>query len=356
MTLRMFLSVYLPSSNGFVCHFIRSTMKRYSGNGAGGFRQPSFQDDEGYRRNAGRGSNMTQPAWQTRYQNGGGGDGSFGSFGNGRYGRHEGPSMTAPITEDEMSSPARDNKGKGRDIKNMFESGHNRPLVRSEIEAWINGQCEPSFSGNRQKVDTMVEFFMSSKSASSTFRYLQKVRGPKFFGTFSNYFVAFDNEMTTAGLHDFTDFMKDTLFPKSGERPLEELDMSIPDFIRSQQNENALIRQFRMKNDFCGGSAYYLDKIEQLREARRKKPEMKKQSTSSSSSSAMSSASAASTVDMTTDSPEMSKSDMVKMLKMQEKMLKKLVSAEAETASDAAGPASNTRSSEKSKKQKRTKD
>ena len=101
---------------------------------------------------------------------------------------------------------------------------------------------------------------MSSKSASSTFRYLEKVRGPKFFGTFSNYFIAFDNEMTAAGLHDFTEFMKETLFPKSGARPLEELGLSIPDVIRSEQLENALTRKIRMQNDFCGGSAYYLEK------------------------------------------------------------------------------------------------
>ena len=75
-------------------------MKRYSGNG-GGFRQPSFNEDDNYRRNAGRGSNLTQPAWQTRihngYQNGDGGDGSFGSFGNGgRHFRYIGLHSSAP--------------------------------------------------------------------------------------------------------------------------------------------------------------------------------------------------------------------------------------------------------------------
>ena len=53
-------------------------MRRYAGNG--NFRQPSFRDDgNGYRRNAGRGANMTQPAWQSRSRNGAG-DGNFGSF------------------------------------------------------------------------------------------------------------------------------------------------------------------------------------------------------------------------------------------------------------------------------------
>ena len=147
---------------------------------------------------------MTQPAWQSRSQNGGGGNGSFGSFGNGGRNFQEGPSMTDPVTADEMNSPARDQKGKGKDRKNMYESGHNRPVTRHEIEEWINSQCEPSFYQNRSKVDCMVEFFTSSKSASSSFHYmhLQKARGPKFFGAFSNYFIAFDNEMMDAGLHD----------------------------------------------------------------------------------------------------------------------------------------------------------
>ena len=258
-----------------------------------------------------------------------------------------------------MCSPARDTKGKGRDLRNMFESGHNRPVTRHEIEAWINSQCEQSFSSNHQKVDTMIEFFMSSKSASSSFRYLQKVRGAKFFGTYSNYFVAFDNEMAAAGLHDYTAFLQDTLFPKSGERPLEELGMSIPDFNRSEQIENALMRQFRLKEDFCGGSAYFLDKLEKLREIRRKNPKMKKPSSSSttsssSSSSAMSASSGGemSSIDVSTDSPEMSNSDMKKMLKMQAKLLAKLESAEAEEAGKES-IAANTRSSEKNKKKQK---
>ena len=73
----------LPSSNGSVCHFCQIYyMRRYAGN-ARNFRQPSFGQD-GYPRNAGRGMNMTQPAWHTRHganrsQND---DGSFGSFGD----------------------------------------------------------------------------------------------------------------------------------------------------------------------------------------------------------------------------------------------------------------------------------
>ena len=331
-------------------------MRRYAGN-AGNFRQPSFGND-GYRRNAGRGANMTQPAWQSRsYHNGG--DGSFGSFGGdggGRNFRQDGPSMTAPVTAEEMNSPARDHKGKGREIRNMHESGHNRPVTRNEIEQWINEQCETSFAQNRSKVDCMVEFFTSSKSASSSFRYLQKVRGPKFFGTYSNYFIAFDCEMMDAGLHDFTAFLQDTLFPKSGERPLDELSQSIPDIIRSEQLENALTRQFRSNSEFCGGSDYYQAKIEQLRELRRKHPKMKDPS---KQAEACSSTSAANPFDVSqsdqSDSPEMSKKDMVKMLKMQQEMLKKLATAEA--VEDATTSVSaNTRSSEKKqKKQKRSK-
>ena len=76
----------------------------------------------------------------------------------------------------------------------------------------------------------------------------------------------------------FTAFMQDTLFPKTGERPLEDLELTIPDVIRSEQLENALTRQFRSNSEFCGGSEYYQAKIEQLRELRRKQPQMKKAS------------------------------------------------------------------------------
>ena len=44
-----------------LCLFAAYMMRRYAGN-QGNFRQPSFRDD-GYRQNAGRGSNMTAPAW-----------------------------------------------------------------------------------------------------------------------------------------------------------------------------------------------------------------------------------------------------------------------------------------------------
>ena len=305
---------------------------------------------------------MTQPAWQSRSYQNGGGDGNFGSFASsdGNFGgggnfRQEGPSMTAELTAEEMASPARDTKGKGNGLKNMFESGHNRPLSRHEVETWINDQCEPSFSNNRAKVDCMVEFFMSSKSASSSFRYLQKVRGPKFFGTFSNYFTAFDNEMMNAGLHDYTEFMKDTLFPKSGERPLHQLEMSIPDFIRSKQQENAMTRQFRSNSEFCGGSEYYEAKIEELREQRRKHPVPKKNSSNSSSSTSATSASEP--VDISgSESPEMTKEVMVKMMKMQQKMLDKLTAAEAAESAESAVAVSSsrtTRSSEKAKKRQK---
>ena len=177
----------------------------------------------------------------------------------------------------------------------MYGNGHNRPTSRHEIETWISQHCEVGFSSNRAKVDTMVEFFLSSKSAESTFRYLEKVRGPKYFGTFSNYFIAFDSEMMDAGLHDFTKFLQDTLFPKNGERPLRDLGTTIPDIIRSKPIENALSRQFRSNYEFCGGSEFYQKKIEELREQRRRHPEMKGKSAESSSVSSSSAAPASST-------------------------------------------------------------
>ena len=148
----------------------------------------------------------------------------------------------------------------------------------------------------------------------------------------------------TAGLHDYTEFMKETLFPKSGERPLNDLSLSVPDFIRSEQCENALTRQYRSNIEFCGGSDYYQAKIEQLRELRRKQPQMRKSSSNSSSSSSAAANSASTPVDMI-ESPELSKSEMIAMLKM---MQKKLDANDSEETSVAA----NTRSSEKNKKKK----
>ena len=171
---------------------------------------------------------MAAPAWQSRdsymrdLQRDR--DGGFGAFHSSQNQRE--PSKTAPVTAEEMNSPARETSKEKR--WNMYGNGHNRPTSRHEIETWISQHCEVGFSSNRAKVDTMVEFFLSSKSAESTFRYLEKVRGPKYFGTFSNYFIAFDSEMMDAGLHDFTKFLQDTLFPKNGERPLRDLDTTIP--------------------------------------------------------------------------------------------------------------------------------
>ena len=34
--------------------------------------------------------------------------------------------------------------------------------------------------------------------------------------------------MMDAGLHDFTKFLQDTFFPNNGERPLRDLDTTIP--------------------------------------------------------------------------------------------------------------------------------
>ena len=89
---------------------------------------------------------------------------------------------------------------------------------------------------------TMVEFFTSSNSANSTFRYLQKVRGLKYFGTFSNYMMAIDNGQLDDGLlHDYFKLIQNALYPASGERPLKELGISIPNFSRSDQYENMMI-------------------------------------------------------------------------------------------------------------------
>ena len=160
---------------------MKKSFGRGNGDGAGGFRQPRFEDQ--YRRNSvGRGSHTAAPSWQSRdsYLRDQERNGGFGTFHQNH--QREQPSMTAPVTAEEMNSPARETN---RDKRwNMYENGHNRSVSRHEIEQWINAHCEQSFYSNRTKMDTMVEFFMSSKSAQSTFRYLVKVRGPKYVDTF----------------------------------------------------------------------------------------------------------------------------------------------------------------------------
>ena len=68
-------------------------------------------------------------------------DGGFGSFHPSQNQRE--PSKTAPVTAEEMNSPAREtSKGKRW---NMYGNGHNRPTSRHEIETWISQHCEVGF-------------------------------------------------------------------------------------------------------------------------------------------------------------------------------------------------------------------
>ena len=372
-----FFSCLLSSFSGYVSLVVWKMHRGYHGKGRGvgdrNFRQPDFN----HRNGMGRGSDMTAPAWHTRE---GRGFGSFDGAGAGdrhrqslhQYGqdRNYAPSMTAPISADELASPARDSKGKSRKW-NFMESGNNKPTSRTELEAWISYNCDRSFSSDRNKVETLVEFFLSSKSASSTFRYLQRVRGPKYFGTYSNYMIAFDQEMIADGFHDYVNVLKEALYPDSGERPLKDLKVSVPDFPRSVAYDNVMTRQFRSNSEFCGGSEYYDNKIEQLRNDRRKNPQMQRSektddvvSESASSTSAAGTGSGFSeTVDLQDDhnSPELSKAQM-------KKMLLKLLASEENNEKDENGSESTvtettlsttgvkTRSSEKAKKkQKRNK-
>ena len=135
------------------------------------------------------------------------------------------------------------------------------------------------------------------------------------------------------------------LFPKNGERPLRDLNMSIPDFIRSTQIENELTRQYRSNFEFCGGSEFYQKKIDELREQRRRNPQPRNSTGPSTSASSSSTATTVSnSVDLVDDSPELTRAQM-------KKLMKKLLEAE-EAEDEGKGKdsvASNTRSSEKSK-------
>ena len=137
--------------------------------------------------------------------------------------------------------------------------------------------------------------------------------------------------------------LQDTLFLRNGERPLRDLNMFIPDFIRSEPIENALTRQFRSNIEFCGGSEFYQKKIEELREQRRRNPQSHGSTESASTSSSSAATTASNSVDLVDDSPELTRAQM-------KRLMKKLLETEEAEAEGKGNDsvASNTRSSEKS--------
>ena len=103
--------------------------------------------------------------------------------------------------------------------------------------------------------------------------------------------LAVDCEQMDAFLHDFFTFIQQLLFPvDSPERPLRQNDLSILDFIMSDFFKNAVIRQIHSDPNFLGGSKFFTEQLENMREERRKasagKGKQKQTETSSSSTAA----------------------------------------------------------------------
>ena len=223
-------------------------------------------------------------------------------------------------------------------IDNLLSEKVNVTVLLADWHAWVNDK----FSRDMEKISLAADYM------SEVFRVLldfpDEGDGPgqlRFIRA---------SEMMDSGLHDFTKFLQDTLFPKSGERPLRDLETTIPDIIRSEPIENALTRQFRSNFEFCGGSEFYQKKIEELREQRRRQPKPQGKTESDFVSSSSTAAAAANSVDLVdSDSPELSKAQMKRLMK------KFLEAEEAEEKEKGQAVSARTRSGEKCKKrQKKT--
>ena len=164
--------------------------------------------------------------------------------------------------------------------------------------------------------------------------------------------LAVDCEQMDAFLHDFFTFIQQLLFPvDSPERPLRQNDLSILDFIMSDFFKNACIRQIHSDPNFLGGSKFFTEQLENMREERRKTSAGKgkqKQTENSSSTADNASSSSSSTSD---SPPEMSQKEMQQLLL---KIASKLPSTpEAEVVEDrvVTRSSSGKKSSKRQKKQ-----
>ena len=239
----------------------------------------------------GRGKGMTRPSWLNDGKGKGfGGKGSnfesssgmrSDSWGNlSSYDQPSSyePSMVAPISHEELTSPPSGSVARNQSGDDFYYAnghrGYNRAVSRSDIETWMQHNLLDQFLQNNAKREGMIEFFLSNGTA---FRVIEKLRGKKLFGVFVGYIMALDFEMQHAHMHNLFHFLLDILFPKNGgPRPLRQNDMTILDFLMSDHFKNAVLRSIRIEPNFLGGSTYFTAELEKLKEERRKHPEMKK--------------------------------------------------------------------------------
>ena len=349
------------------------TMRRFNGKGGYG---GGYGNHYG---SYGRGKGMTRPAWLDDGKGKGGkgkGSGDFetdfsmrssawGDLSHGRQSSYA-PSMVAPISHEELTSPPAGKAPASRTDENFrndnLSRGYNRAVSRSDIETWMQINCLTDYANNAGKREAFIEFMLSHGTA---FRIIEKLRGKKLFGVFVGFLLALDFEMMHDSVHHLFKFILEILYPQDGSRPLRQNDMTILDFIMSEHFKNAVIRSIRLNPEFLGGSKYFTEELEKLKEHRRQNPEMKDKTKSAAGTGSgvgdkrsfddtdvttSSSAAAASSV----TSPEWDNKTMQKMLlKMMNKVSKLPSTPEADDeAGDASGSGMKTRSGGKGKNKK----
>ena len=198
-------------------------------------------------------------------------------------------------------------------------------------------------------------------SHGTAFRVMEKLRGKKLFGVFVGFLLALDFEMMHDSVHHLFRFILEILYPQDGSRPLRQNDMTVLDFIMSEHFKNAVIRSIRLNPEFLGGSKFFTEQLEKLKEQRRKNPEMKNKAKSEAGTGAgvgekrsfddaeCTSSSSAAAASVT--SPEWDNKTMQKMLM---KFMSKLPSTpDAENDDDdESGSGMKTRSGGKGKSKK----
>ena len=200
---------------------------------------------------------------------------AWGDLSHGRQSSYA-PSMVAPISHEELTSPPAGKAPASRTDENFrndnLSRGYNRAVSRSDIETWMQINCLTDYANNAGKREAFIEFMLSHGTA---FRIIEKLRGKKLFGVFVGFLLALDFEMMHDSVHHLFKFILEILYPQDGSRPLRQNDMTILDFIMSEHFKNAVIRSIRLNPEFLGGSKYFTEELEKLKEHRRQNPEMK---------------------------------------------------------------------------------
>ena len=296
-------------------------MKRFAGSGGWNSNRFPGNSNFNYSSNgygAGRGRSMTNPAWLNQNSRG------FGSFGEGSNGpssnvppterniRNFQPGSTSEMTGEELESPVANMASSShRDYhKESQQRGYCRDPTVTEVERWIQQFLQEKFTDTHDKRKLITDLFTE---VPCIFLVLKAMRGKKFFRYFMNFMLAVDCEQMDAYLHDLFTFLQQLLFPVgSTERPLRQNDLSILDFLMSDFFKNACVRQIHSDPNFLGGSKFFTEMLETMREQRRKDSagkEKTKQTESSSSSS-----STAAPAPSSDSPPEMTQKEMQTLL------------------------------------------